>query len=239
MGVWVRIPPWSQSNIKSYNRLCFFGYFYVFISMEKEKLIEIVKSSTSKSEVCRKMGLDTANGNNRKKINKLLKDYDISHFTYGNAKYDINQLKEAVNSSLNISEVCRKLNLKANGGNFSSLKKKIKANDISTEHFTGKSWNTGDRYINNSVTYELDEVMVENSTYSRYHLKRRLINEGILDYKCNECSLIEWNGKPITLQLDHINGVNDDHRLENLRLLCPNCHSQTKTFAGRNIKRHT
>jgi len=83
----------------------------------------------------------------------------------------------------------------------------------------------------------LEDILIENSAYqNRSSLKRRLINEGVLVYKCEECGISEWRGKKISLQLEHQNGVNNDNRLENLSLLCPNCHSQTKTFAGRNTK---
>ena len=78
--------------------------------------------------------------------------------------------------------------------------------------------------------------MVENSTYSNTHLKKRLINDGVLEYSCQICGNIgEWNGNPMSLQLDHINGVNNDNRLKNLRFLCPNCHSQTNTYGGKNV----
>jgi Zn finger protein HypA/HybF involved in hydrogenase expression len=71
------------------------------------------------------------------------------------------------------------------------------------------------------------------------HLKRRLIKEGLLVNRCSECdSLPEWRGKPLTMVLDHRNGDNTDNRLENLRLLCPNCNSQQATFAGRNRGRY-
>lgn len=73
--------------------------------------------------------------------------------------------------------------------------------------------------------------------YNTNRLKLRCIAEGILENKCSACGLTgEWNGKPIALQLDHKNGQSRDHRLENLRILCPNCHSQTETFGGRNIR---
>ena len=65
-------------------------------------------------------------------------------------------------------------------------------------------------------------------------MKARLIKEGYIEYKCAICGIKDWLGQPLSLQLDHINGINDDHRLENLRLLCPNCHSQTDTYAGKN-----
>jgi 5-methylcytosine-specific restriction endonuclease McrA len=68
-------------------------------------------------------------------------------------------------------------------------------------------------------------------------LKSRLLKEKLIEYKCVKCGNTgEWQGEPLSLQLDHINGNNKDHRLENLRLLCPNCHSQTKTYSGKNSK---
>jgi 5-methylcytosine-specific restriction endonuclease McrA len=72
---------------------------------------------------------------------------------------------------------------------------------------------------------------------SRASVRRRLLMAGILENICEVCGLREWQGKPISMQIDHINGIRDDHRLENLRMLCPNCHSQTPTFSGRNVKR--
>lgn len=89
---------------------------------------------------------------------------------------------------------------------------------------------------NASNKTNLSEILVENSNFPRCHLKKRLIKENIIEDKCSECSLSKmWNNKPITLQLDHINGIRNDNRIENLRLLCPNCHSQTNTFSGRNL----
>lgn len=80
------------------------------------------------------------------------------------------------------------------------------------------------------------EIFVEDSPYIKNHipLKKRALAAGYIENKCSICSLgPEWNGKPLTLQLDHINGKNNDHRPENLRTLCPNCHTQTETYAGR------
>lgn len=72
---------------------------------------------------------------------------------------------------------------------------------------------------------------------ARSNVKRRILREGLLLNVCSECGLDPvWNGKPLTLVLDHVNGVRGDHRRENLRLLCPNCNSQTETFSGRNVK---
>lgn len=72
--------------------------------------------------------------------------------------------------------------------------------------------------------------------FHTYELKNRLYKAGLKEPKCEECGIFEWNGKPISLELDHINGVRYDHRLENLKILCPNCHSQTPTFRSKNRK---
>lgn len=86
--------------------------------------------------------------------------------------------------------------------------------------------------------YSNAAVFTEDSSYPRHRLKDRIIQQELLDHSCQECGLGHvWNGKSIVLQLDHINGVNNDHRLENLRFLCPNCHTQQDTYAAKNIKK--
>jgi len=82
---------------------------------------------------------------------------------------------------------------------------------------------------------DLNEILNgEHPQYQTYKLKQRLINVGLKSNKCEECGVAEWNGKQLNIQLDHINGNSHDHRLENLRMLCPNCHSQTETYSGKN-----
>jgi hypothetical protein len=70
---------------------------------------------------------------------------------------------------------------------------------------------------------------------SRRTIKNHLLKAGIIINRCDLCGLSEWRGRPLSIQIDHVNGIHDDHRIENLRMLCPNCHSQTDTFAGKNI----
>ena len=85
-----------------------------------------------------------------------------------------------------------------------------------------------------SLRWPLERILSESK--SRTSIKRRLLDAGLLENKCDECGLITWRGRPISIQLDHRNGVRNDHRLENLRMLCPNCHSQTSTFGTKNRK---
>lgn len=93
----------------------------------------------------------------------------------------------------------------------------------------------GDPNVNKRYTNE--QVFVENSSYSRDKIKSRIIKYNLLPYECEKCKNHgEWNGQKLSLHLDHKNGINNDNRLENLRFLCPNCHSQTATYAGKNIK---
>lgn len=83
----------------------------------------------------------------------------------------------------------------------------------------------------------LDELLVVGGVRHRGHVKRRLIGAGLKENRCEECGIDEWRGRPLSLALHHVNGDGKDNRLENLLLLCPNCHSQTDNFAGRNVKR--
>lgn len=82
------------------------------------------------------------------------------------------------------------------------------------------------------------DLFCENSPHSRNTLKKRILKNKLIEYKCFECGNTgEWNGKPITLQLEHKNGISNDNRLENLCFLCPNCHSQTETYAGKSAEK--
>ena len=139
---------------------------------------------------------------------------------------------EIVKNSNSGSDVLRKLGLKTSGGSSRTvLKRRLKELKCDTSHFGRKNGQSL------QAKYTMKEILVENSSYANIaRLKERLVKENVLEYKCNICGINSWNNKELSLQLDHINGVNNDHRLENIRFLCPNCHSQTDTYAGKNIK---
>ena len=147
------------------------------------------------------------------------------------------QLIDAVKESFSKAEVMRKLNLIASGGNYSTIDRNIKRLNLDTSHFTGQGWNKGDKYRPIQEKRKLDEILVKNSTWvNTYHLKKRLLDENVKEHKCELCGATEWLGKPIALELHHINGIHDDLRLENLHILCPNCHAVTDNYRGKKLK---
>jgi 5-methylcytosine-specific restriction endonuclease McrA len=135
---------------------------------------------------------------------------------------------------VSIAQALRRLGLVAAGGNYQDLHRRIAELGLDTSHMLGQAWLRG-RTNPHVRRRSLDEMLVLGGRVYTNDLKKRLIREGIKEAKCECCGLTEWNGQPIPLELDHINGRRDDNRLENLQLLCPNCHAQTPTYRGRNI----
>ena len=153
-------------------------------------------------------------------------------------KWTDDQFIEAVKSSFSYAEVMKKIGLKPAGSNYDTVKRKISELDLDTSHMTGKVWNQGERYRPIKEARPLEEILVERSSYvSTYHLKERLLKEGVKEHKCECCGSTKWMGEPIALELHHINGVKDDLRIENLQILCPNCHAFTDHYRGRNINK--
>lgn len=154
-------------------------------------------------------------------------------------KYTIEELREAVKTSYSIRQALMKLNVKPMGGNYDVFRKAVKHFEVDTSHFRGQGWNKGDHSglcASWRKKRSLEEILQNGTSYQSYKLKRRLIKEGLKEHKCEACGLAEWVGQPIPIELDHINGERNDNRLENLRILCPNCHAQTSTYRGKNIK---
>ena len=150
----------------------------------------------------------------------------------GNAKYTIEDVKRAVTENKSIAGVLRQLNLRPIGGNYRTVKRIIADNEIDTSHFTGQGWNVGLAFKpNKGISYR--ELFVQNSSYKcswrlREHYKKAAgINH------CEKCGLNSWLGQQLPLEIHHLNGNHRDNRLENLQLLCPNCHALTNNYRGR------
>jgi Zn finger protein HypA/HybF involved in hydrogenase expression len=148
--------------------------------------------------------------------------------------WDEEPLREAVKQSECKSDVLRNLGISTKSGNFQTLDRYLKKYNIDESKLVynykrGNKWSK--KRLNN-------EVFCDNSTVSKTTLKNRILKENLIEYKCVLCGLNDfWNGKKIQLQIDHINGKNNDNRIENLRYLCPNCHSQTDTYCMGNKKK--
>lgn len=152
-------------------------------------------------------------------------------------KRDRKEYEEAISKSFSIASACRHLGLKPSGGNYRIIHRAIEEYGIDTSHFTGQGWNVGLKFQPKEVT-DIKDILVEGSHYQSYKLKKRLIKEGLKEIRCECCGLEVWLGRPIPLEMHHINGDNRDNRLENLQLLCPNCHALTDNYRGLNKSAH-
>lgn len=147
-------------------------------------------------------------------------------------KYTKELLEEKVKDCYSFSELCRRLGLKPEGSNPKTLKKKMNEFGVDYSHFTGQNWKANpnnpvyrDKYLPNLCKYSsLSSANVKEMTY-RLKLKEN---------KCECCGITKWQEKPIVCEMHHINGDSTDNRLENLQILCPNCHSQTDNFRSKN-----
>lgn len=151
-------------------------------------------------------------------------------------KWNNQDLKRAVSSSFSVRETIQSLGLVPAGGNYEQVKKAIEDLELDTSHFTGKGWRKN-RTFDFVPKKSLEEILVKGSTFQTYKLKNRLYRAGLKEERCELCGWAEQSkdGR-IPVELDHINGDRHDHRIENLRILCPNCHSLQLTHRGLNQK---
>ena len=148
-------------------------------------------------------------------------------------KLSADQFVELLKKSSTISEVLFKLGytVKGNYWGYSQVKRRMDDLNLDYSIFKGKSAVIKTGRLNN---VRKEDILKENCKHQRTVLRRYVIKNNLIPYKCAICGCTEWQGKTLSLELDHINGINNDNRLENLRFLCPNCHSQTSTYGSRN-----
>lgn len=144
-------------------------------------------------------------------------------------------LKQLIEKNNSLSGILRDMNIKSNSGNYQTLHRYTNKFELSLN----KILNDNSKYIGlqNGITYKLSEILIKDSSYGNTHsLKKRLYKEGLKQPFCEKCRQNEnWNGEKMSLILDHINGNHSDNRIENLRILCPNCNATLPTHGGKNI----
>jgi HNH endonuclease len=149
--------------------------------------------------------------------------------------FSADEARAAIATSNCWADALRALGYQVKGANYRTLQRWAQRWDISTEHFDP---NLGRKRASRAQEIPLCDVLVEGSTYNRFNLKRRLVASGLLVPRCEMCGQDEmWRGRRMSLVLDHINGVSNDNRIENLRMVCANCAATLDTHCGRNLPR--
>jgi hypothetical protein len=187
------------------------------------------------SEVCRRLGILPGKYDVlRRHIDRL--QLDAAHLPRASAgsprtnrRYRDEDLIEAVRVETTVHGVLRRLGYDPSGGMFRAIVAQIRKLELDTSHFVGQRWARGMRRPSTRAR-PLSELLVQGSTVTSGALRKRLISAGLKPAHCEGCGLEEWRGELIPLHLDHINGDHTDNRLENLRILCPNCHALTTTW---------
>lgn len=190
--------------------------------------VDFYKDGISISEISRKIGIGrrTINDWVKGKVNPEKLKFQ-SHY-----KVSDEEFTKIVQESFSIRECLRKQDSKPYGGNYFTFHQRVKRLNLSTDHFTGQAHLRGKNH-NWVREVSVENAFVENGTMSSVNLKKKILKYKLKDCVCEICGIENWLNKPLSLHLDHANGINTDNRLENLRFLCPNCHSQTDTYCGK------
>jgi 5-methylcytosine-specific restriction endonuclease McrA len=150
-------------------------------------------------------------------------------------KWSDELLRDAVKRCISQAEVLRALGIYVGGTNYETVKRRIKDLGLDTSHWLGAGHLKGKTH-NWLPARPLADILHRGTRYQTARLKRRLLKAGLLKAVCGNCGLSEWMGKPIPLELDHIDGDRENNSLDNLQLICPNCHALTQTYRGKNTR---
>ncbi|MGY0067592.1 HNH endonuclease signature motif containing protein [Streptomyces sp. QTS137] len=200
----------------------------------KERLDEAARGARTLSEALVRLGVDPRSSTRRYVLGRMKKfGVDTSHFQREGVKWTRDVLQEAVSASTNMCEVLRHLGLEVVGGHHTHISRRIKSYDLDISHFRiptrrGKPWRPR---TPESLLIEQPPAHARRIPSDR--LKWAMTTLGVPE-QCALCSTgTVWRGRPLTLEIDHVDGIWRNNRIENLRFLCPNCHSTTDNYRGR------
>ncbi|MEV7613482.1 HNH endonuclease signature motif containing protein [Streptomyces sp. NPDC089799] len=200
----------------------------------RERLEEAARTSRTLSEAMGRLGVDPQSGSRkyvRERMRKL--DIDTSHFERDGVRWTKEVLGEAVAASTNMCEVLRRLGVEVVGGQHTHISRRVKAMGIDTSHFRlpSPAGRPKARLTPENLLVRQDRP--SSRRRQSQHLKQALSMLGVPDV-CQMCGIPgAWQGYPLPLEVDHLDGDWRNNLPENLRLLCPNCHSTTETYRGR------
>ncbi|MFF9910149.1 HNH endonuclease signature motif containing protein [Streptomyces sp. NPDC013457] len=195
----------------------------------RERLAEAASASRTLTEALGKLGVDPRSGTRRYLRDRMRRlGVDTSHFEREGARWTREVLEPVVAVSTSIQDVLRRLGIDAVGGHHTHISRRVAVLGINTTHFTTRRGRP-----KGSLGSPLRLRRPEDGRVPGRRLRRHLLLEGV-EERCSMCGTgPEWNGKPLQLEVDHINAEWWDNRLGNLRFLCPNCHAVTDTYRGR------
>ncbi|MFI2640385.1 HNH endonuclease [Streptomyces sp. NPDC018610] len=203
----------------------------------KERLEEAARGARTLSEALVRLGVDPKSSTRRYVWERMKKlGIDASHFEREGVKWTAEVLEQAVAASTNMCEVLRHLGLEVVGGHHTHISRKIKAYGIDVSHFHVPAQHRSSRSRRTSEGLLVIQSAPQARRIQSSRLKRAMVQCGV-EEQCALCGIESvWLGEPLPLEVDHVNGDWRDNRIENLRLLCPNCHSTTDSYRGRGKK---